>query len=120
MDKVTYEEESINIWGHKFTKEEFDNLVAGFKPPTYEEVVKVWEEIGYAININNEYYDFEAVKRIMHMEYVIAISNKDYIKLSINHTWKNKRETPTYILFEENHAINLTIRYLEAREKDNE
>ena len=44
MSKVTYEEESINIWGHKFTKEEFDNLVVGLKQPTFDEVVKAWEK----------------------------------------------------------------------------
>ena len=105
MSKITYEEGSINIWGHKFTKEEFDNLVAGFKPPTFEEVVKAWED---TIDDKLEFKNNDEGIRIIYpngIYYLInreqVYSNRKVFSMNVNATLK---------------AINLTVEYLKNRQ----
>ena len=105
MSKVTYEEESINIWGHKFTKEEFDNLVAGLKPPTFDEVVKAWKK--------------------SYGEHVVLTERGGTIKVEggVSTSYFSSDDIDAHVRFfgSKGHiilnAIHLTIRYLQAKEK---
>lgn len=109
MSKVTYEEESINIWGHKFTKEEFDNLVAGLKPPTFDEVIKAWED---TIDDKLEFKNNDECIRVIYPNGIYYLINRELVYSNRKVFSMNVNATL--------YAINLTIRYLEAKEKKND
>ena len=109
MSKITYEEESINIYGHKFTKEEFDNLVTGLKPPTFDEVVKAWED---TIDDKLEFKNNDEGIRIIYPNGIYYLINREQV-------YSNRKVFSMNVNATLN-AINLTIRYLQAKEKKNE
>ncbi|CAM3646957.1 hypothetical protein [Erysipelothrix anatis] len=98
----------ISIWGHKFTKEEFDKLVEMHRTPTWDEVVKAWECVddGYEEHKVEEYKNLIGVSN--GDNYIFEISGDDFTYYYDPYTG---RTTPKV-----HHAINLTIRYLEAQE----
>ena len=102
------EAQNISIWGHKFTKEEFDKLVEMHRTPTWEEVVKAWQDtIDDKIQIqrNDEGIRIQypnGIYYLINLEQVY--SNRKVFSMNVNATL---------------YAINLTIRYLEAQEINN-
>ena len=105
MSKITYGEGSINIWGHKFTKEEFDNLVAGFKPPTFEEVVKAWED---TIDDKLEFKNNDEGIRIIYPNGIYYLINREQVYSNRKVFSMNVEQTLN--------AINLTVEYLKKRQ----
>ncbi|QIK85846.1 hypothetical protein G7061_04145 [Erysipelothrix sp. HDW6B] len=113
---MSTESQNISIWGHKFTKEEFDKLVEMHRTPTWEEVVKAWERM----NAKKYDYDFELIS----VEYDSSILGE---RIVINFKWFGEQtrdiiEKEVLITdFNQGNdliklnAINLTIRYLEAQ-----
>ena len=113
MNKITSEEgklwitepSTVFIWGHKFTKEEFDKLVMDLKPPTLDEVVNAWEED-------------EDMEVISHYDDIIKVRRKG--TSIIEYHFKSLGvEVRTGIVYSKHQkAYDLTIRYLESQREE--
>lgn len=101
----------ISIWGHKYTREEFDRMIEQHKPPTWEEVVKVWEDVWVGNN----------TVKVIYENSEISVEIENFIAYVINlqtgvfqiFKWEmGNYRTSLEVL----NAINLTIDYLKGNE----
>lgn len=105
MTKVSYEEakkafrEICSGYEEPNSKEIVGNFINQHRPPSFDEVVKAWEDLGYRITANKS-----SAHVMKGYEDVYTIDKSGLFS-------ETKR-----ISYEKLNAINLTIRYLE-REK---
>ena len=129
MSKVTYEEalHSLEmtrqhaVYGQAMEKEynssfirninKVEQFIEQHKPPTFDEVVKAWGDIGYTC------YDSSDHIALLFIDY----GNNEIAFEYMKHGRFNVTTGTLNMLYPEMlNAINLAIRYLQAKEKEND
>lgn len=83
------------------------------KPPTFDEVVKAWEDNGYIVSVNFD--DQKEITSVMQR----GSGGLKHIAFNFDEFFIAFGQFVHDLTFEELQAINLTIRYLQAKEKEN-